>query len=430
MSSLLQLSDVANRLPNEDAEIFRDRVADLLNRKSRGFPGAQPVSFSQKHYQELQRADYYLCEKTDGIRCLLYLTYVVNQDGSRNEACFLIDRKNDFYHIDNPHFHFPLPDSKDPSSYHVETLLDGELVLDVYPSRPSIKRYLVFDCLALDGQSLLQKTLDKRIGAVKVRVIQPQQALFQKYPQEVEEQPFEVTTKDLQKAYGIEMMFRDVLPGLPHGNDGLVFTCRTSEYTVGTDRHIIKWKPPAENTIDFRLQVGEFPRLSTNGHGMSNGDADHDDYDYDACPELLLLVNHGKEGHRVFAPLHVTNDEWESMKSLHQMIDHRIIECYKDAQHRWRYKREKDGTPRFRDDKLDANHISTVESVLESIDDAVSEQDLLRLSAEIRGAWKRREQAEKQAEAEQKARWEREEDERKRRAGGSKDGPPAAEAKK
>ncbi|KAF2150706.1 mRNA-capping enzyme subunit alpha [Myriangium duriaei CBS 260.36] len=408
MSGLLQLSDVANKVPNEDIEMFRDRIADLLNRKSRGFPGAQPVSFSKKHFNELQRADYYLCEKTDGIRCLLYLTYFVENDGSRREACFLIDRKNDYYHIDNPHFHFPLP-GQDPSSFHVETLLDGELVLDSYPSRRSVRRYLVFDCLAMDGQSLLQKTLDKRIGAVKAKVIEPQQQLFKKYPEEIQEQPFEVAAKDLQKAYGIEMMFRDVLPNLPHGNDGLVFTCRTSEYSIGTDQHIIKWKPPAENTIDFRLQLGDFPRLSTNGH--TNGEMDEDDNDYSACPELSLLVNHGSGRHQVFAPLYVTDDEWESVKSMNAPIDARIIECYKDASQRWRFKREKDGTPRFRDDKNDANHISTVESVLESIEDAVSEQDLLNRSAEIRGSWKRREQHE----TEQRRAWEREEADRRKR---------------
>lgn len=394
MSGLLQLPDVANKIPHGDANLFRDRIADLLGRNSRGFPGAQPVSFARSHLQELQRADYYLCEKTDGIRCLLYLTFFVDPDGSRREAAFLIDRKNDYYHIDNPHFHFPQP-GQDEASFHVETLLDGELVLDIYPQKQKqVRRYLVFDCLVMDGQSVLQKTLDKRIGAIRARIIEPQQQLFRKYPQEVEEQPFEVVMKDLQKAYGIEMMFRDVLPNLPHGNDGLVFTCRTSEYTIGTDRHIIKWKPPAENTIDFRLQIGEFPKISrnTNGHAPSNGpEGDDYEYDYNSQPEMALLVNNGNGRHERFASLYVTESEWHSMKQLNQMIDARIIECYRDASGRWRFKREKDGSPRFRDDKTDANHVSTVDSVLESIEDAVSEQDLLALSADIRGSWKRRE---------------------------------------
>jgi mRNA guanylyltransferase len=45
---------------------------------------------------------------------------------------------------------------------------------------------------------------------------------------------------------------------------------------------------------------------------------------------------------------------------------------------------------RFRDDKDDGNHISTVESVIESIGDAVTKEELLRVCPEIRARWKHR----------------------------------------
>ena len=46
---------------------------------------------------------------------------------------------------------------------------------------------------------------------------------------------------------------------------------------------------------------------------------------------------------------------------------------------------------RFRDDKKEANHISTVESVMESILDKGSEEDLIEASKIIRDEWKKRE---------------------------------------
>ena len=58
MSALLQLTDVGNRQPYEDAEMYRERVADLLQRKSKTFPGAQPVSFSRRHFKDLQHEEY------------------------------------------------------------------------------------------------------------------------------------------------------------------------------------------------------------------------------------------------------------------------------------------------------------------------------------------------------------------------------------
>lgn len=332
----------------------------------------------------LTRLSYYLCEKTDGIRCLLYLTF--SPDGDKSiETHMLIDRKNDYYEINNAHLHFPLPDQP-VESFHIETVLDGELVMDTLPNGEKRKTYLVFDCLAIDGKVLTKRTFDKRMGYLAESVIKPYHRLLEQYPQEKAEQPFIVMCKKQEKAYGIEMMFRDTLPNLPHGNDGLIFTCRTSPYVTGTDEHIMKWKPPHENTIDFRLQLGDFPMVEQDGERFP---------DFDGCPTFTLLVYHGNNKNVVFAPLYVTDQEWECMKGMGQILDGRIIECYKDDEGRWRMKRETDGTPRFRDDKTEANHISTVESVLESIEDAVTEQDLRDHAKAINVQWKRREAQEK-----------------------------------
>jgi len=52
---------------------------------------------------------------------------------------------------------------------------------------------------------------------------------------------------------------------------------------------------------------------------------------------------------------------------------------------RWRFHR-------FRDDKTEGNHVSTYTSVIESIQDHVTEDDLLASAGEIRTAWKARNQ--------------------------------------
>ena len=400
MSDLIQLDQVGYKIPNEDAVFQRERVSDLLKTRSLAFPGAQPVSFSRRHIRALQESDYYLCEKTDGIRCLLYLTFTLESnpetgDNFEKESVFLIDRKNDYYYITEAALHFPLPE-RPPDTYHRGTLVDGELVMDIEPDGRRVRRYLVFDCLALDGKPLLDRTLDKRIGYFDLNVLKPYNKLLDAFPEEREHQPFEVVMKKMEKAYGIRMLFDDVLPNLPHGNDGLVFTRRDTSYVTGTDQNIIKWKPPNENTIDFRLQIGLFPPLddSEDEANVPAGGIDGHDYqpDYDACPAMSLLVFKGNGKNEHFDDLYVTDSEWTSMKSVNQMVDGRIIECHKDGQGRWRFKREKDGTPRFRDDKTEANHISTVNSVLQSIEDAVSQEDLLSHDNAIKRKWKEREE--------------------------------------
>jgi len=82
--------------------------------------------------------------------------------------------------------------------------------------------------------------------------------------------------------------------------------------------------------------------------------------------------------------MYVEPEEWESLKSLKEPLDDRIVECFMDSQKRWRYMR-------FRDDKTQANHTSTVDSVIESITDRVTEKDLVAAAPGIRTEWKKRE---------------------------------------
>jgi hypothetical protein len=48
--------------------------------------------------------------------------------------------------------------------YHRDTVLDGEIVLDIYPDGRQRLKFLVFDALVVDGKSLLQRNLSTRLG--------------------------------------------------------------------------------------------------------------------------------------------------------------------------------------------------------------------------------------------------------------------------
>lgn len=361
------------------ADQFRREVASLLKRNNLNFPGAQPVSFSGKHLLELQKEDYYVCEKTDGIRCLMY--FAEGDSETSPEIHYLIDRKNDYRFV--PGLHFPLPGDDTFQGFHVETLVDGELVKDTYEDGTTQLKYLVFDCMVLDGTNLMHRTLDKRLAYFKEKVLKPYNAMYNRFPEEKKHRAFAVEDKSTQVSYGIEMMFREIIPKVKkiHGNDGLIFTCRSTPYKIGTDEHILKWKPPAENTIDFRMRL-EFPLLEPDTDDEAEGVVEPY-YDYDAMPIFHLFVLYNNADYRLFAEMFITQPEWESLKALQIPLDDTIVECYQDDKARWRYMR-------FRDDKKDANHISTVEKVLESIQDRVTEDDLIRAAPAIKTAWKKR----------------------------------------
>ena len=78
-------------------------------------------------------------------------------------------------------------------------------------------------------------------------VIKPFERQLKALPHLLSQQPFEcaaasatrltarVRLKPMELAYGIEAVFRDHLPSLEHGNDGLIFTSAEAPYTMGTD---------------------------------------------------------------------------------------------------------------------------------------------------------------------------------------------------
>nr|POF05939.1 mrna-capping enzyme subunit alpha [Quercus suber] len=404
MGSSIDLAAIGTKLSNEDATFHRGTVADLLQRRSLHFPGGQPVSFARHHLNELEDTDYFVCEKTDGIRLLLYLTQFVDEQGTEVEMQLLIDRKNDYYCIPIETLHIPVP-GPNVAEFHRATLLDGELVRQKFPNGKARLCFLIFDALAVDRENVCEKPFAKRLQRIMDRIWKPYKDFSRdpRFAEDIRHFPFELEMKSMERPYAIDLMFNERIPNLPHGNDGLIFTCVNTPYVSGTDQHILKWKPPQENTIDFKLQIGEFPTVE---------DEDGSYPDYDAIPDIELLVSHGSKQYEYFAMLHLTAGEWNAMKSMNQMFDHRIIECFRDPETaQWRPKLEDDGTPRFRDDKTDGNHISVVQSVLQSIQDAVTEQDLKSRAGAIRTAFKAREalqlqaakQAQLQAQAQQKA---------------------------
>ena len=353
---------------------LRWEVAGLLGRHNEKFPGAQPVSFAKRHIEELKQQDYFVCEKTDGLRCLMYILVHEGQ-----EVTYLIDRKNDYYQVD--HIHFPKPDFQDgkPISFHSGTILDGELVIDTLPGRPPQKMYLVFDCMVLDGERLMHRTLDKRLAYFRDRVYEPYVRYRKTFPDDPPAD-FIVDWKKMEFGYGTERMFKETLPKLPHGSDGLIFTCRTTPYQFGTDPHILKWKPAYENSVDFRMTL-KFPMVDPD-----SDDEDQNSYpDYTAIPHIKLNVYGGDRQEDIpYGTMVVEGPQWEAWKALGRPLNDQIVECSLIESNTWRFLR-------FREDKHEANHITTVESVMESIQDKVSEEDLIKASKSIRDEWKERE---------------------------------------
>lgn len=135
-------------------------------------------------------------------------------------------------------------------------------------------------------------------------VIAPMKKAHLHYPDWKANAPFEILAKKQELAYHVSQVLDVHIPQLQHGHDGLIFTCAESAYVPGTDDKILKFKPPSENSVDFKLEL-RFPP----------SEMDPDSPDYYAKPYFLLNQWMGGDGedakYEYFDELLVTDEEWE-----------------------------------------------------------------------------------------------------------------------
>ncbi|CAO1637322.1 unnamed protein product [Sympodiomycopsis kandeliae] len=408
-SSATQLvPDVPGTPADEMTQTFlRDHVNNLtgLFGKHR-FPGAQPVSFTKSSLDLLHSEDFWVCEKSDGQRVLVLI--VVPGMGGAQEV-YLIDRKNNYFlqkglffpHGDQQYYtrsshtadqkaQVKAKVAQDGLPYlngwpgRKDTLLDGELVWDTEKATGIRRlRLLLFDALVVDGVNMSKRPLSKRYGRLHSMIFKPFSEYLRQQQIPISALPFEVKIKKMDLAYGIDAVLSR-MPHLEHGNDGLIFTGMHSGYTFGTDEKIIKWKPPHENSIDFKLKL-----LFPPDPRVENGRVP----DLKAKPFFLLEEFMGNNRYEKFDWAWVDDDQWQKIKESGVQYDERIVECV------W----SPTGGPllpntslkapgwkihRIRDDKKDGNHHTIVDKIITSIEDGVEEKQVVSAVGSIRDAWK------------------------------------------
>lgn len=328
------------------------------------FPGSHPVSFVRDHVALLLNQDYFVCEKSDGIRYLLFCISSPN-----GPLTFLINRKYSINLV--PKVSFPL----DPqgASFQHETLLDCELLIDAENGKETLK-LVVFDGILVNGENIMKKNLTERLSIVLKKVVNPLNsaplALKQNFP-------FLVLLKQMHKSYGLDEVLTKVIPSLQHENDGLIFTPVNEPYIIGTCDLLLKWKPAHLNTIDFKLDVK---------------------WDSQQRPFFLLFVAYCS-GLRFYDYL---TAETENEVKLLANMNGSIIECSFDPNSITKYNKDEPGAApnaqkpggwkyhRARIDKNSPNDHSVVQKIIESIENSISQDELISFVPKIRQNYKLR----------------------------------------
>ena len=247
---MLDPNNVGDPVEDQDLiDALKAATRRLARVQNENFPGCQPVSVMNAHLEVLRRKDFYVCEKTDGVR---YLLLIHTPNRSKTKA-WLIDRKYTYYPLKT----LPVPLLKRKSTLH-DTLLDGELVDEALfkGGAPSERRstFLVFDAICVYGVYVGHLDLMNRLRVAHETILLIQgKILSSKLLRD--ELPFEIDLKQMFAKRDTGFLFSQVLPNLTHENDGLVFTRVDAAYEVGTTENVLKWKPRHLISNDFQLQV-------------------------------------------------------------------------------------------------------------------------------------------------------------------------------
>ncbi|THF94830.1 hypothetical protein TEA_014330 [Camellia sinensis var. sinensis] len=196
------------------------------------FPGSHPVSLNRDNLQLLRQRYYYATWKADGTRYMMLITL---------DGCYLIDRNFNFRRVQ---MKFPCKSTNEAlaEKTHHYTLLDGEMIIDTVPdSRKQERRYLIYDLMAINYVSVIERPFYERWKMLEKEVIEPRnherQHMYESrnpyYRYDLE--PFRVRRKDFWLLSTVNKLLKEFIRRLSHEADGLIFQWLVGE-KVEVDR--------------------------------------------------------------------------------------------------------------------------------------------------------------------------------------------------
>lgn len=389
---------------------------------SRGleFIGSMPVNLVRRNFEMLQNNDYYCTEKSDGVRFLMYVVNSVglgldiprsNPISSKKQGqgpsprAVLVDRALSFSDMKGSEVI--------GEALGVGTVLDGEVIFHKHLGR---EVYLIFDILALDGVSVVNRPFAERLGIIKQTIIPRCSAMYWKHmvphdavpgPMSFRQQGQCYQQSELHSKASIMVLFAkqffpkkqithllhrfklvngsehvytmnpisthadggttstvfdpSLILGMHHKSDGIVFQPNAS-YKFKTDMSLMKWKWHELCSVDLCARVDS--RQITLSAGTS-GDGDFVEcasQPHDASTKTYTNIPK-YDCYRLKA------DVEEHAASTHHAV-HSIAEVtYNPNVGSWNYHH-------LRHDKTIPNHMRTLMSVLTELADAISIEEL------------------------------------------------------
>lgn len=194
------------------------------SRDARKFPGSNPCSLERADFPKLHQQPYYLTEKTNGVRFLLFCCTLQSK-----KICALVDRAMGMY---------LLPLHALPTVLFEGSVIDCELAFNQVERQWQL---LVFDAYVVSGIPLFHRPFSYRMGAFKRAMVVYEYTTSDPMPIKVKSFiPTSMISTYKQHEEEAKRFF-DI--------DGIILTPELSHAAIG--RHTELFKLKTHHTIDF-----------------------------------------------------------------------------------------------------------------------------------------------------------------------------------
>ncbi|KAM0674477.1 Dcp1p-Dcp2p decapping enzyme complex alpha subunit [Gurleya vavrai] len=344
METEFDVSTIGQLLTENDSKKILKQINSFIsinqsqNLEKTDFPGSHPITLLKKHIDFLLNENYYVCEKSDGIRVLLYIFTHNNKPYS-----FFVDRKSKVYSI------------KIDFCPIKNTLFDGELYVDIIDNKKHLV-YAIFDTLLFNCENVMKLNFQERLGYSNLFISNKPKSPF-----------LNIISKKMFVSYGFKEIYESISE-LNHKNDGLIFTPVDLPYIPGRCDKLFKWKPAHLNTADFLLKKVK---------------------DHDFFYELLLFGKFNEL--KIFS--YFTDFDGENGSRLDNKIVEMIYKEDKITLDSCSHGEIKGGWEiyKIRTDKETPNSHKVVMNVLYSLKESLNFKNLEYYYLQMRNNWKQRE---------------------------------------
>jgi len=230
----MQLDQVTDQSRIDEVVAFCGQMWSIPTTPT-SMPCSNPCSLMRSNLKRINTNQYWVGEKTDGVRMFLVMGFREGADGEDHEYAVLVDRAFRIYNV--------LMESN-YDNYYAGSLFDGELVT----LEDGSLLYVVFDVVAASGYDMKGFQQSQRMLVARAAFENIGTEHQQKRNLMFVDPPIQTKTKvwhPLSEAM-------EVFQSADHC-DGLILVPETGRLMNGTQTDTFKWKEANKHTIDFLL---------------------------------------------------------------------------------------------------------------------------------------------------------------------------------